>query len=531
MQRFNGARISSFLLEKEKYVFLAVCFFTLFPIFTGQYFVTLDGPSHLYNAKVWSFLVFDSQPFLSSFYSVNALMPNVLSHFVLSLLLTFFPAFVAEKILVIAYIFLFAYSFRYLLKSFGESNILLAYFIFPFIFSYPFLLGFYNFSFAIVLLFFVIGYWLRHDHSRFSWRFLLGLTLLVFLTYTTHLILFGLLLFILALETGITGIILVQNKYEGRMKPILTRTLSALTASVLPLYFVYQYLAERPLSVSGFNYLNYSTLVRYLVDLRPIIAFDYENEIPFTRLILLVLLALFLIYFINRNRNKPPVDPNDRTKLLFAGIAPLAIFLLYFVLPDTDGRGSYVSIRWALLIFPFLILFLSLQKFSRTTLRITIPIVLIAHFALTAEYALINKQVSPVISEVLEVSAMIDPNSIVAVAKESGTWYMDHYSNYLGLEKPIVILENYEANNGYFPVVWNKEGLPNITLLNKPINSIKCLSDQTNIDGENQAVDYLVIIGNYKNLPSKCMDLSNLTQDAQFEKLYSSQKITLFKLK
>ncbi len=527
-----GTKPAEYLLKNEKYIFLAICVITLLPVFTGQYFVTLDGPSHLYNSKVWSFLVFDSQPFLSKYYSLNSLMPNAISHILLSFLMTFMPAFIAEKILIIAYVFLFAFSFRFLLKSFGKSNILFSYLIFPFIFSYPFLLGFYNFSFGIILLFFIIGFWLKNDHSRFSWQFLLGLAILVFLTYTSHLVLFGILLLMLALETGITLFHAVKGT---RYKTVKARIISLLAATVLPLYFVCQYLADRPLSDSVFNSIGISTLLQYLYDLRPIIAFNYEREVPFSRIIFLVLMALGLIYLIKQlSRKKLGIDKhansNDIAKRLFAGIALPAFLFLYFFLPDSDGRGSYVSIRLGLLIFPFLILFLSLQKFSRLTQLAAISIVLLAHFVLVAQYGLVNKQVNPVIQEISKVSELIEPNSIVAVVKETEAWYMAHFSNYLGLEKPMVILDNYEASNGYFPVIWNQSAFPKISIHGNEVNEIPCLKFKSNANGINTAANYLLVIGNSENLKKNCIQLYELITSDNVIMLHQSQQCSLYKL-
>jgi len=532
MQRFNGAGIGSFLLEKEKYLFLAICVFTLPPIFVGQYFVTLDGPSHLYNAKVWSFLVFDFKPFLSGFYATNTLVPNTISHFGLSILLTFLPAFIAEKILVIGYVFLFAYSFRYLLKSFDESNMLLTYLIFPFIFSYPFLLGFYNFSFGIVLLFFSIGYWLRHNHTPFSWPFLFKISTLVFLTYTAHLVLLGLLLFMLSLETGVA---FFHTPKGSRIKAIQNRIISALAASLAPLYFVYLYFKERPVSDSVFSSLDISTLLQYLFNLRPIIGFNHINEAPYSRTILIVFLALVIIYTIDRFRDKPlSPDQNkgkpEKSKQLFAGIAVISVLLLYFLLPDSDGRGSYVSIRMGLLIFPFLILFLSLQKFARTTVFVAIGIILIAHLVLVAQYTRVNIQVNPVIQEISGVSDLIDPNALVVVVNESEIWYMDHYSNYAGMEKPMVILDNYEADYGYFPVVWNESSFPNILVQGNKPNEMACLDFKSNIKGINKTADYLLVVGNSENLPRNCPDLYDFITSQKVKKLHYSAVCSLYKL-
>lgn len=524
-------KIADFVLRHERTVFLTVCLATLLPLFMGQYFVTLDGPSHLYNAKIWSGLVFDSKSFLHRFYAINALMPNALSHLILALLLTILPAFIAEKLLIAAYVFLFAYSFRYLLKSFGKSDLLFAYFIFPFIFSYPFLLGFYNFSFGIILLFFTLGYWLSNRRRPFSWKFLIGLTVLVFLTYISHLVLFGLLLILLAIESALA---FFQKEKEPRSKKVFSSFFAIAVASILPLFFALRYFGERPVSASLFESLSRTTLVRYLFEIRPIIAFNYLREFPFTLLISLVLLILLLINFINRFRakNYSPIDTGGKqvNNKRFAKIALLTLIALYFVMPDSDGRGSYISMRLGLLIFPFLILFLSQQKFSRKVVFISIPIVLLAHFILIGQYALVNKQVNPAIKEISSLSENIDANAVVAVVKETDIWYKSHYHNYVALEKPIVLLKNYEAAYGYFPVIWNNASLPKVTVAGYGPKEIPCLKFKSNSKGDAKAADYLLVIGDSKNLTGKCQELFDLISSDKVQNLHYSTHCSLYKL-
>ena len=522
----------NFLLKNEKYIFLAVCILTLLPVFSGKYFVTLDGPSHLYNAKIWSFLLFDSNSFLHEYYKVNSLMPNVISHFALSLLLTFLPAFIAEKILVVTYVFLFSYCFRYLLKSFCGSNILLSYFIFPFIFSYPFILGFYNFSFGIVLLFFTVGYWLRNNHKPFSLYFVLGLTALVFLTYTAHLVLLGILLMMLALDIAI---VFFQSAKGKRFDLIKSRIISAIIASILPLYFVYQYFADRPISKAVFNSLNSSTLLKHLFDLRPIIAFNTVKELPFSRIIVLVFLALIIISLITLFRNKTfkhdnPISSPEKSKRLFAGFALITVLILYFFLPDSDGRGSYVSLRIGLLIFPFLILVLSLQRFSRPPVIVSIVIVLLAHFVLVAQYAVANMQINPSIQEISEVSELIEPNSVVAVLNETDIWFMDHYSSYAGLEKAMVILDNYEADYEYFPVIWNHDSFPHLTICGNETGEIPCLNFRSHSNGNSKQVNYLIVIGNSVNFSESCPELYRFISSEEVESLHHSNQFSIYKL-
>ena len=52
-------------------------------------------------------------------------------------------------------------------------------------------------------------------------------------------------------------------------------------------------------------------------------------------------------------------------------------------------------------------------------------------------------------------------------------WVFCHAAQYMGTEKPMIILDNYEANMGYFPLVWNNN-----------VNPYNLLSKDEGIEGQ-----------------------------------------------
>ena len=93
------------------------------------------------------------------------------------------------------------------------------------------------------------------------------------------------------------------------------------------------------------------------------------------------------------------------------------------------------------------------------------------------------------------------PNGIDEVGHMIADWNnsFNHASQYMGTEKPLVILDNYEANMGYFPLRWNDsvnpyyhlsrgagiEGVPPFAV----INEYKQVTGVT--------IDYILIFGYY----------------------------------
>ncbi|MEM0354946.1 MAG: hypothetical protein QXW79_05185 [Thermoplasmata archaeon] len=88
----------------------------------------------------------------------------------------------------------------------------------------------------------------------------------------------------------------------------------------------------------------------------------------------------------------------------------------------------------------------------------------------------------------------ISDNSIVLPVNLSDNWLEPHFSNYLGVDKPLIILENYEASVGWFPIKWNSYNFPNIVLGNK--NSISGIQWINNIKSKTKRqIDYILLYG------------------------------------
>jgi hypothetical protein len=92
-------------------------------------------------------------------------------------------------------------------------------------------------------------------------------------------------------------------------------------------------------------------------------------------------------------------------------------------------------------------------------------------------------------------------------------WLFSHASQYMGTEKPLIILDNYEANTGYFPLVWKEE-----------VNPYHHLCTNGSIESQPP----YATIGDYKNKTGVSIDYilmwcydSSALKDADFRKLYA----------
>jgi len=189
------------LNKTEKYIFLLVTVLNLIPVLQDKFFPTMDGAAHLYNSNIINELIFENNNLFELYFSFNEiLVPNWIGHFLLSFFNFFFPAFIAEKILLLFYLIGLPYAFRKLIKTISSQNIGLSYFIFPFSYSFLFTLGFYNFSIAIILMLITLNYWIKNYNQQILNKKILILALLLTLTFFSHVFIFSLLMFFIGLH-------------------------------------------------------------------------------------------------------------------------------------------------------------------------------------------------------------------------------------------------------------------------------------------------------------------------------------------
>jgi hypothetical protein len=175
---------------QERNIFIGVLFINLFLISTIKFYPSMDGPAHLYNSNLIRHLIQGNTSILSDFFAFNnKFVPNYTSHFILSILLFIFPAWLAEKILLYFYIIGMAFSFRLLVGRLNPGHKYLTYFIFPFIYSFLFHLGFYNNSLSFIFLFFTLYYWLKTYNKQTILNYLV-IAQLILITYFSSILIF-----------------------------------------------------------------------------------------------------------------------------------------------------------------------------------------------------------------------------------------------------------------------------------------------------------------------------------------------------
>lgn len=91
------------VLSFSTFFFVAMAIMLLF-IWTPYTFLSGDGPCHLYNANILESIWQGDTKFYDHYYQLSRkLNPNWLGHILLAAFIHFFPAVIAEKILITLY--------------------------------------------------------------------------------------------------------------------------------------------------------------------------------------------------------------------------------------------------------------------------------------------------------------------------------------------------------------------------------------------------------------------------------------------
>lgn len=467
--------VSQFEFSKiEKYIFFLILLLNLLPVLSYKFFPTMDGAAHLYNSNIINEMVLGNKD-LHQYYIFNSMpVPNWMGHIILSFFNLFLPAHVAERILLLSFLIGLPLAFRSLLKTISIENIHLSYIIFPFTYSFIFFLGFYNFLIALVFLLITLNYYIKNEENLTSFRKISSLLFLATITYFSHLFVFALLLLLIATRLGFKTFFYpadVTKKFKQKAIDFIRKSLYLLLSTLLPLLLFFNYLISKPAS-SETDFVEFNTLIEWLKNLRPLIAISEQEEQKYTHKIFYIIAALFIYALFSKLYSKSKTTGSFTFRNLTANwksifnlsdfwfISAVILLAMYFNMPDSDGSAGYVSIRLAFIFFIFILLWIASQKLNKWIISLAMLLVLFFHFKLNTFYQDATKNIESIAIDYVDVANHIEKNSVVLPINYSGNWLMAHFSNYLGVEKPIIILENYECLAGYFPLKWNVNTMP-----------------------------------------------------------------------
>lgn len=434
----------------------------IIPIWQNKYFITGDGPSHLYNSKVLlDLLVGNSSEFYLTYYELNnAPEPNWFSHILYMLLLSIFPAFLAEKILLTAYILCFAFGLRKLIITINPKAEWLSILGLTLVYQRIFFMGFYNCVISYAIAFYILAYWIKHRQELSPTKILI-LSFALIVIYFTHI--FGF-LFVLFTITIIYLFDFISNRtlsVSSRLK----QGLYLLIASIPSLLLVFWYLHQPAGPISEHSTSN-KVLYHQLIEANFLMNLS-KSEKGYAIAIAIVFGLALVFFIISKIRNK------HFNWIDVFGILFILLVIIYFNLPGYLAGGAFFVERLQFLIYlSFLLWLASINYSEKISLSFSVLSLLVGSVLIIKRIPQQYKM-SEYVEELASVSGEIEEESTLLALSynhcgcdingeflSNNLWLFIHAADYVALDKPIVILSNYEANTGYFPLIYKADKNP-----------------------------------------------------------------------
>lgn len=504
--------------------FVVICILHTIPILNRGYFPTLDGPAHLYNAQLIQYLLAGDAELVNQFTQFNPIpVPNWIGHFLLLAFDLVFPAWMAEKLLLLLYLLGLPLAFRYMARQLTTTNTLLIYLVFPFVWSYMFFLGFYNFILGQVLFFLVLGFWIK-VHRTLTNKQVIALGALFLLTYFSHLLIFFLLGVCIFLHL-LAQVVLITEKRASLLNRIAKLSIASLPAIALAVNYLFQGAEE-----TAYTHYSLSQKWEWIEQIRAIVGL-HSDEIVFTNkiyFIILFLLLLALSLLSSRLVKKKKLAATDLT--ILAATLPIAFSLGYLYLPDSDGQAGYISLRLLHFLFLTLILWLCTQPIPKWMQVLTASATLVSSFFLLNYYNEQYLSKKELASELQELGQFVADNSTVLPVKRHGDWTVDHAHHYALVDKRSVALLNYECDNPFYPLIWKETEIPQ-NLLGKFHLEQSCLYWKNNRRGRERTIDYVLVVGRESIPNESCVTEGDFMIQDGYEEVAKTTNCALYSIR
>ncbi len=507
-------------MKFEKYFFYFLVLVHLIPLITLPYFVTHDGPAHVYNAQLIFRLLFENGAATSFFQFNPQVLPNWISHLLLALFNQVMDANLSECLVIGIYILAFPITFRALVLRIRPSAIAAVYLVFPFVQAFSILTGLYSFCLGLCLLFFVLAQFQASDYLPDNKKFL-WISVWMLLIYFSHLFVF--ILTILTIGFIISWQQIVN--YGPSLKNIFSefhfwwkRIRWLLLVSALPLLLTFLF-AFQQASKTDSEIPEFSTMLQLFKDVRPVISLDYEAEKVYSQPLFYVYVLLFFAGCISKIRQYR----REKSSFLVLSDAWLLLSLLmalfYFFLPDDIFSGGIVAIRFCLMSYLFFILWLAAFSPWRFLVGGAFISVLASVLLLVQRYPSL-RSLSNEAQDFATCSDKIEAGKTLLTLNYSDNWMLDNIASYIASDKDIVLLDNYEANQVHFPLIWKENRNPDVILGNSGKSNRPCIDLEKFKSYTGFYVDYILVMNRPNDLTDSCSLLVNDQLKSGYEQVF-----------
>jgi hypothetical protein len=464
---------SNIMLNKLKqFVFSEKFIFTLFlagsivPLFFVRYVPSLDGPKHLFVGQVVKQLWLGNG-FFEQFYALNPLYNgNVLGNYLIAFFMLFLPTWLAEKLFLVLYIVVLATGFRQLQIAIARKASHMGVLVFAFVYTSLFMLGYYNFSLAIGIMFFALAYWINH-YKAIGLKQMVVLALLILLCYYAHIFVFGFLLLLMGFHILFNYLTSLRQPATFRIfaKRTFLAFLAALPALVLAFFYV-QVIMKFPASEGG-GVGDIMDKIRYLQQMRMLVGYSQRLELPVTSIVFYALMILMVIALAWRLKywllSKKPEFTTSKKAFFkptdFWLLVAMMFVLVYLLSPSSLNAAGSVSVRIAILMLYFVVLWLAIQPYPKAVVWLAVAAVLFFGIKQKITHTDQLKQFHAYIDEIKSVEHLLPANTMILTANYSPNWMRYHFRNYIGSSNTLVDVYS-PACSPLFTINWKEQGRP-----------------------------------------------------------------------
>jgi len=526
-------------------------------IWIFDYFPSQDGPTHISNALAFLEYFNPEYNVFREYYVINySLTPTWFTHLILASLLSFLSPTIAEKVFLSSYIILFPIAVLYALHSINPNTSFLSFLTYPFIFNLLLHLGFYSFCFSLIMFFFVIGFWIRHQ-DRFSQRDTIIFTILSLLLYLFHISVWSWTFFgITILVVWLTLLDFIHQQKSGNINwhilwtSFKIRALIPFYACLPTLLLIAAFLVDKQFATIDSDIPYIERFVK-LLSLYSLVSFDLIEIFP--SILLSLLFGLISSHLFITKLQYRKIIQWDGLLLIF-----IAYSILYMISPETilitPNRmqgGGYIDQRLNLFPFFALLLWFATQEYSTslkkriqyTAIVISVSM-LIMHMYKYAEF---NEYIADYLSGMEEVelnstvlglsfSSLGPPKNGTTPSKRVELF--THTVDYIAAQRYSVSFTNYEANHGYFPLIYRPELNPYNHLAQNDVDIEIPLEAELELQNYTQhtkgKLDYILLWGlEEEHLKNEKVKSILIQLENGYELIYRSplKLMTLYKVK
>lgn len=190
-----------------------------------------------------------------------------------------------------------------------------------------------------------------------------------------------------------------------------------------------------------------------LVTFGPGIAFETREELPYTILISILIVGMSALILARKFSTADKLNVTD----LFLVISMFFVFLIFHS-KNGDFGGMFVE-RQLCLFFFFLILWVACNSLRGYIMIVAAFIVFFVFIHVSIARYDVAAKAQKTVMEVISARPFIREKSIVKTINLSKPWFNVHISDYLGIGREVLLLENYEATLDWFPFSWSEKVL------------------------------------------------------------------------